>query len=112
MISKNLEIMDIFREQQFACFSRESIVTWSYENSPVQPTVYFELMIMIVNIKSIQYKIAFNKKSILYTVNYMIIRKMTMLITHNITPNMVSYLHICVEDFFNRIDFMKHQVKP
>ena len=106
--------MDIFREQ-FACFSRESIVTsWSLENSPVQPTVYFELMIMIVNIKSIQYKIAFNKKSILYTVNYMIIRKMTMLIsdTHNITHKLlVSYLHIFVEDFFNRIDFVKLQVK-
>ena len=54
--------------------------------------------IMIVNIKSIQYKIAFNKKSILHTVNYMIIRKMTMLIsnTHNITPNMVSYLQTYV----------------
>ena len=107
--------MDIFREQQFACFSRESIVTsWSLENSPVQPIFILSYQIMIVNIKSIQYKIAFNKKSILYTVNYMIIRKMTMLITHNITPNgidMVSYLHICVEDFFNRIDFMKHQVK-
>ena len=69
--------------------------------------------IMIFNIKSIQFNIAFNIKSILYTVNYMIIRKMRMLISniHNITPNMVSYLQTCVEDFFNRIDFMKHQAK-
>ena len=54
--------MDIFREQKFACFSRESIVTsWSFENSPVQPTVYFELSNNDCQYKTIQYKIAFNK---------------------------------------------------
>ena len=43
-MSKNLEIMDIFRKQKFACFTYlPSIVTsWSFENSPVQPTVFLE----------------------------------------------------------------------
>ena len=79
--------MDIFREQKFACFLRESIVNLQF---------ILSYQIMIVNIKSIQYKIAFNKKSILYTVNYMIIRKVTMLITHNITHKWYPiYRHMC-----------------
>ena len=38
---------------------------------------------------------------------------MTMLIsnTHNITQNCILFTDTCVDDFFNRIDFMKHQVK-
>ena len=95
--------MDISRKQKFAFFTYEpSIVTpWSFENSPVQPTVFLESSSnndFQYKINSIQFNIAFNIKSILYTVNYMIIRKMTMLISniHNITPNMVSYLQIYV----------------
>ena len=61
--------MDIFREQQFACFSRESIVTsWSYENSPVQPTVYFELsnnLFIYLFTNTVYMKIIYNNNSTL-----------------------------------------------
>jgi len=93
--------MHIFRKQKFACFSRSCYEFSNHGHLKIhQFNRQFSLshQIMIVNIKSIKYKIAFNIKSILNTVNYMIIRKMTRLISniHNIMPKVVSYLQIYV----------------
>ena len=53
----------------------------------------------------------FNVKSILCIVDWMIIRKRTMITSnfYNRTPESdILFTDICVGDFFNRHDFMKH----